>query len=594
MNHTLAQTPTRTPQRNLARAITLASLLLGVSSLLAAQVPPPPPPPPPATQAVTPPSEPEPSSTPSGPGSWSITGTVVSATAGTPLDRANVTLSTTGPRGSQIAESLTSENGSFRFDHLQAGKYRLQASRRGYIAAGYQEHDGFFTGIVVGRNLDSHDLRLQLFPTAIIAGVVTDEFGEPIGGAQVHLYRVDQTNGEGRVVGAGSDNTDDTGTYEFARLKGGTYYIGVSASPWYAFHPPRKTDASGAPLPDDQQPHSPLDVAYPMTFYANATDSASATPIQINPGDRTGINVSLHAVPAIHILVQARPPDRPGHGMAMPTLTQQVFGSDLIQQGSVTWMSGPNHGQPVGDFSGVAPGQYVLHQYGQQGESPRSVSVDLTTDQVVDFSSTSSVSGVNVSGKFVMASSDPLPVRTSVMLVPANGGPSPAPTRIDNAGAFTLHGVSPGTYEVQVHAPGSSLAVTQMAATGAEVAGSHIAVASDPVLLAATIASGSTTLNGYAKRGYRGFGGAMILLVPQDSRDTHELCRRDQSNSDGSFTLSRVIPGNYTVVAIEDGWTLDWARPEVIAPYLARGLSIQVTGNKKDQTIPTAVEVQPR
>jgi hypothetical protein len=133
-----------------------------------------------------------------------------------------------------------------------------------------------------------------------------------------------------------------------------------------------------------------------------------------------------------------------------------------------------------------------------------------------------------------------------------------------------------------------------MAATGAEVSGSHIAVASDPVLLAATIASGSTTLNGYAKRGDRGFGGAMILLVPQDSRDTHELFRRDQSNSDGSFTLSRVIPGNYTLVAIEDGWTLDWARPEVIAPYLARGLSIQVTGNKKDQTIPTAVEVQPR
>ncbi len=595
MNHCPIRTPARMPLRNPARALTLASLLLGVSSLLTAQDLVPPPPPPPA-EAATPPSDnqPEQSSTLSGPGSWSITGTVVSATAGTPLDRADVTLSTPGPRGSQIAESLTSENGNFRFDHLQAGKYRLQASRRGYIAAGYQEHEGFFTGIIVGRNLDSQNLRLQLFPTAIIAGVVTDESGEPIGGAQVHLYRLDQNTGEGKIAGAGSDNTDDTGTYEFARLKAGTYYIGVAASPWYAFHPPRKTDASGAPLPDDQQPHSPLDVAYPMTFYANATESASATPIQLNPGDRTEINVSLHAVAAIHILVQARPPDMPGHGMAMPMLSQEVFGSDLIQQGSVTWMSGPNHGQPVGDFSGIAPGQYVLRQYAQQGESARSVSIDLTTDQVVDFSSTSSVTGVDVSGKLVMASSEALPARTSVMLVPANGGPSLAAARIDNAGAFTLHGVSPGNYEVQVHAPGSSLAVTQMAATGAEAAGGHITVASDPVLLAATLASGSTTLNGYAKRDDRGFGGAMIVLVPQNAGAGHELFRRDQSNSDGSFTLSRVIPGNYTLVAIEDGWTLDWARPEVIAPYLARGLKIQVTGKQKDQTLSSAVEVQPR
>ena len=33
------------------------------------------------------------------------------------------------------------------------------------------------------------------------------------------------------------------------------------------------------------------------------------------------------------------------------------------------------------------------------------------------------------------------------------------------------------------------------------------------------------------------------------------LIRRDQSDSDGSFALRDVVPGQYTVVAIQDGWT---------------------------------------
>jgi hypothetical protein len=84
----------------------------------------------------------------------------------------------------------------------------------------------------------------------------------------------------------------------------------------------------------------------------------------------------------------------------------------------------------------------------------------------------------------------------------------------------------------------------------------------------------------------------MILLVPRDPA-SHDLYRRFQSGSDGSFSLSRVVPGSYTLVAIQDGWTLEWARPEVIAPYLARGVQMQTTGQKTLE-LPTAVEVQPR
>jgi hypothetical protein len=581
----------------MTRAFAAALLLIGLSSAVGAQnqtivtSSAPPPPPPPSDQTPLGSDASSQTAHLSGPALYSISGIVVSGTTGTPLDRAEVTLTTPGERGSPVAEAITGENGTFRFDHLQAGRYRLSGSRRGYITAGYQDHDGFYTGIVAGPSLSTAGLRLELRPTAIIGGVVTDDAGEPVAGAQVRLYRQDQHNGESRVIGAGGGQTDDTGSYEFARLRPGTYYVSVSTNPWYAFHPQPKTDDNDNPLPADQQPHSPLDVAYSTAFYASATDSESATPITINAGDHVEANLSMHAVPSIHIQIRLPPPVE-GRGVPMPQLMQEAFGSEQPQFGNQVFMRSRNGGPMLADISGIAPGHYVFRQYGQQGEATRIANVDLTSDQSVDFAS-ATASGVDVSGKVAMISGGKLPDRTTVQLVPAGNNASASPVRVGADGAFEIHSVSPGVYELQVHASGSTLAAAQMAVSGAESRGTRITVGTEPVLIAATLATGSTTITGYAKQNGKGFGGAMILLVPSDPNASPELYRRDQSNTDGSFTLSRVIPGNYTAVAIENGWTLDWARREVMAPYLAGGIQVRVTGQKTLE-FPTALEVQRR
>jgi hypothetical protein len=69
----------------------------------------------------------------------------------------------------------------------------------------------------------------------------------------------------------------------------------------------------------------------------------------------------------------------------------------------------------------------------------------------------------------------------------------------------------------------------------------------------------------------------MLVLVPKDTGAMRAFARRDQSDSDGSFAFGNVAPGLYTIVAIQDGWELDWARPEVIARYLPGGISVTVT-----------------
>ena len=67
------------------------------------------------------------------------------------------------------------------------------------------------------------------------------------------------------------------------------------------------------------------------------------------------------------------------------------------------------------------------------------------------------------------------------------------------------------------------------------------------------------------------------------------MFRRDQSDGDGSFSLPGVIPGTYTVVAIEKGWELEWTNPAVLQKYLGSGTAVTVQPNSK-QDLKVAVQ----
>jgi hypothetical protein len=50
----------------------------------------------------------------------------------------------------------------------------------------------------------------------------------------------------------------------------------------------------------------------------------------------------------------------------------------------------------------------------------------------------------------------------------------------------------------------------------------------------------------------------------------------------------------YTILAIENGWDLDWSQPNVIAAYAKRGRAIQVGNQTGPIKVAEAIEVQPR
>ena len=94
---------------------------------------------------------------------------------------------------------------------------------------------------------------------------------------------------------------------------------------------------------------------------------------------------------------------------------------------------------------------------------------------------------------------------------------------------------------------------------------------------------GAALVQGTALRNDQPYAGAMIVLVPQDPANNGPLFRRDQSDSDGTFSLPNVVPGQYTVIAIANGWELEWANPAVLQPYLKQGEHVEVPINGRLQ-----------
>jgi hypothetical protein len=85
----------------------------------------------------------------------------------------------------------------------------------------------------------------------------------------------------------------------------------------------------------------------------------------------------------------------------------------------------------------------------------------------------------------------------------------------------------------------------------------------------------------------------MVTLVPNDPEANVDLFRRDQSDFDGTFSLQSVIPGNYTVVAVEDAWGFEWLKAGVLARYAQHGQQL-IIGEKMRSTLhlPEPVDVQ--
>ncbi|MGB7844775.1 MAG: carboxypeptidase regulatory-like domain-containing protein [Candidatus Acidiferrum sp.] len=509
---------------------------------------------------------------------YRISGVVIDAVTHTPVAHAQVAISV----GAEETKTTSGEDGRFVFQGVEPGKYPLFASAQGYIREGYNQHGAFLTAIAVGPALDSEHVILRLHRQSVLTGKVTDEHGEPVRSAQVMLFGNDKSNGRRGISIREQVQANDLGEYRFAHLHAGKYYLAVQAQPWYAFNYMGESGQSNSSFVGTLwKPDPALDVVYPITFYPGVKEADAAAELNLTSGDMQVANIQLQAVPAVHI----RLTNSPAHAESGISIqaNQKLFGSLIMPVSSISAQVAPGEYE----VAGLPPGDVtlVVNAGGNKEQHSRTIKANVVGSETLDAAESGALA--NVSGRVILPAGEAISGHGRVMFFSDDGQNASATLQKD--GTFSFASLQEGTYKVMVNTSVNDEYVKSISATGAKISAREITVAGGDVQISITMGRGQGEITGVAKLDDKPAAGMMVLLVPASGQNLEEDSRLDQTDSDGTFTLPAISPGKYSLVAIEDGWDLEWTNAGILKPYLGKAQSLQISANDK---LKVTVEVQ--
>lgn len=492
--------------------------------------------------------------------SFPIAGTVVYAETGAPMPRARVYLLKTG--ANQVtANATTGADGRFAFN-LPQGSYELYAGER-MLPQAYglrTPEDRVPSSVITGPEQDTTHLVLRWFARGAIAGKVVDNDGEAVEGALVQLIRSGVVAGRRTNTTLGWWHTDDRGEYRAFSVVAGTYYVAVTAKPWYA--------SGNAYLPAGQQDRPT--VAFAPAYYPNTTDISQAAPLILKPGEEAHADIALTLAPGATITVNHdAPPEMRG---TISLVREGLAGREAFQEQQNFNGIAKTYG-----LFGVPPGHYILRI------APAADGPQLTAEQPVD------VNGSNVT---VAVTLRPPPQVAGTVQFPEPGG-KPRGTML----AVLSRADGTGSISATVGADGrftfTRLAATQYKA-GISLSGIGGYVASDirvegaayrdgvidladgmNVTLRMTASSALGRVKGFATRDGKPVQGVMVILAPVPGIKTSATTAAFQTDSDGSYDWRNIRPGDYLLFATTDT-LIEYQNPAAVQPYLSQAKPVQV------------------
>jgi hypothetical protein len=504
------------------------------------------------------------------PPTYVLSGIVVDSETHDPLPETEVQVAPAGK--TELVESvITNANGRFTFDNLFAGTYTLTAARPGYLESHYQQHGRYSTAIQMGPGLQSTDLVFPLAKKASISGTIVDRDGEPVPYANVEALRQSVVDGLRCVTLAGSAGAGEDGRYRVANLRSGTYFLVVMAQPWYT----QQYMAMEKGVDRAAEASSKLDAAYPVTYYPGVSSDSAAAPIVLRAGAQAQADFTLTEVPAIHVIV----PRSAGANTNARLLAANHWGASLSLRSM--------YFSRLGQIFNLAPGRYQLLAGWRDAAGEHSaakimeIDGDLTIDPATLDNRRSVVASLSEAGAAMQLPSSGLALRDLSTLRTLN------PVRAGNKQVrWPAQELISNRYELIWNGSGDFY-VQGVAAVNAKVTGRIVEFGPDaPVQLQVRLARGDSLVKGKVQHGGTPVPGAMVLLLRDDFATAPSLIRRDQSNSDGSFSLDNVVPGSYTLLALPTDDDLAYADPSAIDQFLSKGKRLSIAPfNRYSETI---------
>jgi protocatechuate 3,4-dioxygenase beta subunit len=524
-----------------------------------------------------------------------LRGHVYDAGEGTPLRRVTVSLYFSGGRPgaargvrNEPRYTLSDTQGAFEFRDVEPGRYTLVATKSGYLSGGYGqqrlEGPGKMLNIAPGEEIKDLDIRLTR--GGVITGVVTDEDGEPILGAQVQVLVRQYRPGGATVVQRNGDQSDDLGRYRIHSLSPGRYYV-------RAFH------YFGTP---DQR------WAFAPSFYPSAASVQDAQRIEIGPANNevTQVNFTLRMVPTVSV-----------SGLVMDTRLGRPAANGNVNFFSTDQVLGRTAGgriQQDGSFhaTGLLPGRYratVMVQEPTESRGERSFT--RTLSHVIDIGTQDITSlvlnfgpGVTVRGKVITDGAPPPNPSagqvTSVQLVPkgeAFPGAAGGSARVTPEQTFELQGVQPGEYEFRVMGGGSAY-LREVRIGGRDISDSGLRVEdAAPGLIELVMDAHVGQVEGVARdEEGQPLGSGFVTLVaadPAKRANSGRFRATSISSQEGAFRMSNVIPGDYLMLPWPGPDAAALLDPDILTRVEKHAVRIRVERDgKTTQDVKLATEVK--
>ncbi|MDX2044209.1 MAG: hypothetical protein SF097_23575 [Acidobacteriota bacterium] len=179
-----------------------------------------------------------------------------------------------------ITQTITDENGLYRFTGLAAGGYRVMPMTETFVVTGNaQGFGGAGKTVNVSEGQIAPQVDFALARGGVITGKVTDNNGRPVIAERINLTTVNET-GQARPASGGNRfglETDDRGVYRAYGLPAGRYLVSAGNDGGNRIAPGQVRRAN-----------------YPRTFHPGATEEAEAKIVEVTAGSEVeGIDIVL-------------------------------------------------------------------------------------------------------------------------------------------------------------------------------------------------------------------------------------------------------------------------------------------------------------
>jgi hypothetical protein len=502
----------------------------------------------------------------------SVSGLVVKLPGSVPLTSATVHLESVDDR-TRTFSGVTDVGGRFEIKGIDPGRYRLRVIRNGYITQEYGQRTSQDPGAILalGPGHDVKDLLFRLFPSAVIAGSVKNENGDPLPWVRVSALRATYLRGKRTLSSEATVVTNDLGEYRLFGLRPGRYFLSAT------YKPGQRLDPAGGDEDFDDAGKS----RYVPTYYPGTPDPASATALTIRTGDEIpSMDLLLEPTTVysirgrVNLLGSRRNPN--GVILVLEVRSTGLGWSVPARQVIVDKPDG------VFEIQGVLPGSFTLSAFlfeeGRRYQARQSF--DIATSDAEGIQLTP-LPGMDIRGQIIW---DPKPSLDKDALIlsvkPADAAfQYAAQARVGPNGAFSLRDVSEGLYRLTATGASQECYLKSIRYAGMEVSDDEFnVVRGTQATLEVTISSRGGNIQGTVKDadGLPAAGVRVVLVPDEAHRSEFRLFKQTNTDPYGRYNIRGIAPGAYKLFSWEQVEQNAWEDPDFLKPFEAKSESVSL------------------